>query len=246
MILLAAGFALASFTIAQQAAAQVRPLVREMLGNLVLVQDIGQAIALDDYDEVKRAASELRVMSRSLHEFDITLIGLDADRDPQFDSLLTVLEDALTGLIEAAEQKDAEAVVVGLGKVLGEGCLTCHAIVRDRERLLSPAILFMSTYLNSWKDIVRGLNTNDFSLVSRRAREVTAMSQVMSWDQVIAATFPNVDAKERKQFRGFVLKISGEADQIQQAAAEENAAAVLQAVNRMWTDGCLACHDRFR
>lgn len=243
---LAAGFVLASSTIAQEAVAQVRPLVREMLDNLALVQEIGQAIALEDYEQVQRAASELRSMASTLREFDITRLGLDADRDPQFDAFLTALDDALKSLIEAAKQEDGERMLVGLGQVISDGCLACHVVVRDRERLLSPAVLFMSTFLNSWKDMVRGLTTNDYSLIGRRARELAAMSQVLSWDQVIVATFPEVAAAERKQFRAFVHRIYVAAEQIEQAAAEEDTAAVLEASQRMWIEGCLSCHRQFR
>lgn len=137
-------------------------------------------------------------------------------------------------------------MLVGLGQVMSDGCLACHVVVRDREQLLSPAVLFMSTFLNSWKDMVRGLTTNDYSLIGRRARELAAMSQVLSWDQVIVATFPKVAAAERKQFRAFVHRIYVAAEQIEQAAAEEDTAAVLEASQRMWIEGCLSCHRQFR
>jgi cytochrome c556 len=217
-----------------------------MLENLALVDEIGEGIALEDFQRVQRAATDLQKSARSLRDFDIGKLGVKPSRDPQFDAFLMTQEEVTKSLISAAKAEDGKETLVALRQLLDGACLACHRDFRDRERLLSPSVLFMSTYLSSWRDMVRGLAINDFTLIARRAREIAAMSHVLSWDQVIAATFPTIDVEDRKEFRTLVHRIAAEASRIEQAAMEENAQAVMDASHRMWVDGCLSCHDQFR
>lgn len=226
--------------------AQLRPLVREMLTNLALVNQVGEGVALEDYDRVTSAAAQLAERARALQSFEITQLGIDVQRDAQFDAYLAAQQQAADIIAAAAKRKDGHAVILGLQQLFGNGCLACHSDFRERENLLRPSVLFMTTLLNAWQDINRGLAVKDYALIARRAREMEAVGRVFSWDQVIEATFGIAEAKPRQEFRTFLHRLTAQAARIETAAVEEKTQEVVEASGRLWEDGCLPCHARFR
>jgi len=224
----------------------LRPLVREMLENLGSVDRIGEGVAVNDYDQVRRAALDLKARAEGLKGFDIATLGIDASRDPQFDAFLAAQEQAADAIAMAAKNQDGRGAVLGLQRLFQNACIPCHADFRERGNLLRPSVLFMTTYLSAWREMNRGLSVNDFSLVSRRAREIEAMGRVLVWDQVIESTFGLATAAERKTFRGYLGRLNAQASRIEQAAVAEDVPKIIEAVRKMWEEGCISCHERFR
>lgn len=228
------------------AAPELRVLVREMLENLGAVNQIGEGVALENYEQVERAALDLVSRAARLKEIDISTLGLDPARDDQFDAYLTAQEGAARAIASAARAKDGQASVLGVQQLLASSCLSCHADFREGAQLLSPSVLFMTTFMSAWKEMNRGLSINDFTLVGRSAREIQALSRVLAWDQVIQSTFELNGSDERKQFRSHLARVTAQAARIEQASFQEDAPTILQATRQMWNEGCLACHDQFR
>jgi cytochrome c556 len=225
---------------------ELRPLVREMLENLGAVNQIGEGVALENYEQVGRAALDLKRRAQRMKELDLTTLGMPANRDPQFDAYLTAQERSADAILEAVKTEDSQATLMGLQQLLKDGCLACHADFREGNRLLRPSVMFMTTFITAWKEINRGLSINDLPLVARSARELQSMARVLSWDQVIESTFGLEDAEERKEFQRHLVRLSTHAAQIEQASAEADIDRILQADRQMWSDGCVACHDQFR
>jgi cytochrome c556 len=228
------------------ALSELRPLVREMIENLGAVNQIGEGLALEEYDQVQRAALDLRNRARRLKQLDLKTLGLDLPRDPQWDAFLSAQEKGANAILEAAKAEDDESTLLALRQLVQKACLSCHTDFRERNRLLRPGSLFMTTFLSAWKEINRGLALNDLALVARSARELQAMARVLSWDQVIESTFGLADPAERRVFRQLLMRMSAQAARIEQAAVEEDVATVLQADYNMWRESCLACHAQFR
>ena len=104
----------------------------------------------------------------------------------------------------------------------------------------------MTTFLNSWRAVYRGLAMNDYLLVIRSSHEITAMARILSWDQISEEVFHLDDPLERKEFRKMVHQVSVNAAGMASAASREDKAAILGAAGTMWTEGCISCHERFR
>jgi cytochrome c556 len=217
-----------------------------MLENLGAVNAVAEGVALEDYDGVARAAEDLKTRAAAMKDLDISTVGLDGSRDVQFDAFLTAQQEAATAILSAAKQNDGRTTLLAVQHLLGTACLACHQSFREPANRLSPAVLFMTTFLNSWREINRGLSINDFTLVGENARELQAMGRVLAWDQVIQTAFSLDQEAEFKTFRSYLNGVLRQADRIEQAALEEDASKVLDAGRQMWTDGCIACHDRFR
>jgi cytochrome c556 len=217
-----------------------------MLENLGAVNDIGQGVALEDYDQVKSAALDLKSRAEALKLIDVGKLGLDAARDPEFDRYLTAQVEAANSILAAASQEDGRAVFLGVQHLLGNACVGCHQSFREPANRLSPSVLFMTTFISAWKEMNRGLAINDFTIVGQHARELAAMGQVLSWDQVISTAFGLTEEQEFKTFRVYLNRVLREAARIEQASAQGDASAVIQASGQMWQDGCIGCHEKFR
>ena len=226
--------------------AELRSLTRAMLQNLAAVNEIGEGVALEDYEQVGRAADALAARARALKDTDLAKLGLDPQRDAEFDALLAVQEQAAQAIRSAADREDAAEAFLGLQSLLSGACLSCHSNFREPASMLGPSVGLMTSMLESWREINRGLSINDFDLVARRAREIESIGRVFTWDKIIAATFRVQEPERRKEFRKLLRNVLSRARQVAVAADSEDAAAVLEATRLMWTEGCVSCHDEFR
>jgi hypothetical protein len=130
--------------------------------------------------------------------------------------------------------------------MLGKSCLGCHASFRDRQGLLKASTIFMTSFINTWKEMNRGLLLNDFTLVARGARTLETAGEVMSWDPVLQSSFSLSNQAQRGKFRGHLQKMIGAAGRVEDAATRGEPAAARKALVEMWSTGCLACHAEFR
>jgi cytochrome c556 len=229
-----------------QSQSKLRPLVRDMLGNLDSLNEIGSSVALDDFSRVEGAASELAARAKRLKGFDVSVLGVGPGRQAAFNAYLDAQQHAAQAIIAAAKSQDGAAVLLASQRVVTDACLACHDSFRERENLMRTSVLFMTTFLHAWQDINRGLMTRDLELISRRAYEIQSVGRVLTWDQVIESSFAVTDPGERREFREFVSRMTMQAGRIERAAGEEKLLAAADASRRMWTDGCLACHEQFR
>jgi len=243
---LAALLAAAALATPQTVRSEPPPLVREMLENLSSVNEIGEAVALDDFERVKRAAADLEARAGAMMNFDVSRIGIAPDRDGTFDSFLQAQQQAAQAIAKAAKSEDGALLFRGMERLLKDACIACHTDFRSQERRIRPSVLFMTSYLDAWQGINRGVMTDDFELVARQAHEIQTVGRVFTWDQVIEATFGLADPEDQSEFREFLRRVTTQARRIERAADEEKVDEVLEATRRMWTDGCLACHEQFR
>jgi cytochrome c556 len=224
----------------------VGPLVREMLENLGAVNQIGEGLALEDYDQVTRAALDLKRRAEGMKKTDPTTLGIDPDRDAQFDAYLSAQVQAADAILTAAKAEDTQSTLLALQHLLQDACLSCHTDFRKGSHRLRPSVLFMTTFISAWKEINRGLLIDDLVLVGRSARELQSVARVLAWDQVIESTFDITDATERKEFRKLLARVAAQAARIEQASVEADLGTILLADRQMWNEGCVACHERFR
>jgi len=77
------GVVLALAAASTPAHAEVRPLVREMLENLASLDEIGAGVSVGDFERVKRAAAGLDARAGALVGFDVTRLGVAAQRGPE-------------------------------------------------------------------------------------------------------------------------------------------------------------------
>jgi cytochrome c556 len=225
---------------------ELRPLVSEMLDNLGDVNRIGEGVALEEFDQVAASAGALRKRAEAMRALDLATLEIDAERDALWDGFLLAQEAAASVVIEAAEKKDARAVMAASGQLVGNACLGCHASFRDPESMLRPSVLFMTSFLAAWRDMNRGLAMKDFNLIDLRARDVSALADVIAADQILESAFGLGGSKQRRIFRGFLRGVSENAAAISQAAGAEDLPGALGATSRMWADGCIGCHEKFR
>ena len=225
---------------------ELRPLVRDMLENLGAVEQIGQGVALEDYASVRRAAQDLKRRAVSMKSVDHATRGLAPNRDSAFDAYLTTQAEAADAIDAAARAQDGQAAMLGVQQLFQNACLGCHNDFRKGSQRLKSSVLFMTTYMDAWKDMNRGLAIDDLALVGRSAREVLAMTRVLSWDQVIQTTFGLQQADRRKAFRLHLSRLGAQASRIEQASVEQDVGTILRASRQMWNQGCLACHEEFR
>jgi len=225
---------------------ELRPLVRDMLENLGAIDSIGQAVALDDFKQVTAEARDLQSRARVLKNLDLAELGFDKKHDSTWDGFLTNQERAASSMLAAAIEEDGDAVMRGVEDLFQNACLPCHTTFREPMQRLSGSVLFMTSFLSAWRDMNRGLSVRDFALVGRRARELQAIAKPLSWDPVIKSAFEIDSAADRKLFRQFLHQISVSSSRIEMAAQAEDAGKVAAASRQLWTDGCIACHQRFR
>ena len=237
---------LAAAAAAAPAQAELRPLVREMLENLASLDEIGAGVAVGDFERVGRAAADLDARAAALVDFDVTRLGIPAQRGPAFNAYLLEQQQAARLIAEAAKGQDGQLVFKNLQGLLNRACVACHASFRERENLMRPPIILMTSFLDAWQDINRAMLTGNFDLASRRAHDVQVVTRVFTAESVIAAAFDIEDATELGEFRAFLLEVIAGAKQVERAADDEKIAGIIEATHRMWTNGCLACHDQFR
>jgi cytochrome c556 len=225
---------------------ELRPLVPEMLDNLRDVNRIGESIALEDFEQVTASAQALRQRAIGMRELDLATVELDPAQDALWDAFLLAQEASADVVLAAAEQKDSRAVMTAAQRLVGNACLGCHASFRDPGNMLRPSVLFMTSLLSSWREMNRGLAMRDFNLIDLRARDVSALTEVIAGDEILETAFRLGGSKQRRIFRGFLRRVSENAALISQAADAEDLPAVLEASNAMWKDGCISCHEKFR
>ena len=225
---------------------ELRPLVRDMLESLGAIYDIGLGLALDDFGRVGAAAQTLQSRASAMKMHGKAPPGFDKQQSPVWDTFLAAQEAAALAVLAAAKEKNGDAVMGAVQKLFQSACLPCHAAFREPVQRLSGSVLFMSSFMAAWRDMNRGLALRDFALVGRRARELEAMAKTLSWDQVIQSAFAIQSAEDRKLFRQFVHQVAVTSSRIEVAAQSEDADKVVEASRQLWTNGCIACNQRFR
>lgn len=224
----------------------LRPLVPGMLDNLAAVNRIGRAVALEDFEQVEDSARGLIERAESMSKLDLETVYIDTAMDPQWDAFLAAQRVTAESVLKAAQAEDGAAVMQATRTLVGNACLGCHAAFRDPARLLQPQVHIMTGFLAAWHDINRGLSMNDYSLIAGRARDLATLTSVISTDEMLESAFGIGGSKSRRVFRGFLQEVTNNAKLIEAAAQQEDLVGVLDASTAMSTDGCLACHAKFR
>ncbi len=228
------------------ARADLRPLSRSMLANLQATNTIGESLAIEDYAGIEAAAQDLQNRAREMQAWDVSQLGFTPASRGEFDRYLKLQEETSGKIMRSARQKDAPAIVAGLGELLEKSCLACHSDFRDRQGMLRASTLFMTSLVGAWREINRGLMLNDFTLVERGARALVVMGQVMAWDPVIQASFNLPKDAQRNKFREHLARMIAAAGRIEDGASRGEPRTVQKALNEMWNMGCLSCHKEFR
>jgi mono/diheme cytochrome c family protein len=225
---------------------ELRPIILDMLENLGEIDDIGAALSLDDYGRVAEAARSLESRASAMKVRGEAALGLDEQQAAAWDNFLTAQETTALAVQTAANEEDADAVMRAVEAMFRDSCIACHAVFREPQQRLARSVLFMSSFLAAWRDINRGLSLRDFDLIGRRARELEAMAKTLSWDQVIQNAFAIESEVDLRAFRRLVHQVAVTSSRIEAAAQSEDAGKVVEATRQLWTNGCIACHDRFR
>ena len=225
---------------------EIRPLVREMLENLASLNEIGTGVAIGDFERVKRAAADLDARAGILLDFDVTRLGVAARKGPTFNVYLREQQQAARMIAKAAKGKDGALVFKGVRGLLDRACIACHKIFRERENLMRPQVILMTSFLDAWQDMNRGMLTENFDLVSRRAHDLQVVGKVFAAESVISNAFDIDDPGDIGEFREFLLTVIARAKEVERAADAEQIGGIIEGTQRMWTGGCLACHDQFR
>jgi cytochrome c556 len=217
-----------------------------MLENLGEIDDIGAALSVDDFGRVAEAAESLQSRAIAMKVHGEAPPGFEKKEAPAWDEFLTAQETTALAALTAAKEEDGDAVMRAVEAMFRDSCIACHAAFREPQQRLSGSVLFMSSFLAAWRDINRGLSLRDFALIGRRARELEAMAKTLSWDQVIQSAFAIESAADLRVFRRYVHQVAVTSSRIEAAAQSEDAVKVVEATRQLWTNGCIACHDRFR
>jgi len=136
--------------------------------------------------------------------------------------------------------------MLGTEKLVGNSCMGCHATFRDPQNRLQASVVFMTSFLSAWRDINRGMAIRDFNLIGMRAREIGALTKVIASDQVLEDAFRLGGPRQRRLFRGFLGAVTDGATSIDAASKQEDLPKILSASRSMFTEGCIACHEKFR
>ncbi len=225
---------------------ELRPIILDMLENLGEIDDIGAALSVDDFERVAEAAESLRSRATEMKVNGEAPPGFDKQEAPAWDEFLKAQETTALAVLTAANEENGDAVMRGVEAMFRDSCIACHAVFREPQQRLAGSVLFMSSFLAAWRDINRGLSLRDFALIGRRGRELEAMAKTLSWDQVIQSAFGIESAADLRVFRRYVHQVAVTAARIEAAAQSEDAVKVVEATRQLWTNGCIACHDRFR
>jgi cytochrome c556 len=225
--------------------AEIR-LVGEMHENLAAVNDIVEGVAREDYEKLGKQALHVKSSAQTMKELDLPSVGLDRRRDSKFDAHLDALATAADTISNAARQRDSHGVLVGVQQAFDEGCIPCHRDFRESHVERTPPVLFMRNILSSVQSMNRGLAMNDFTLIAREAREITAIGRIFMWSQVVEVMFDISEPADRRVFRDYLRQLDSQASRVEGAALQRDSRLVTQAVREMFEEGCLPCHQRFR
>jgi len=126
---------LAAWTVAAPvpAAAELRPLVREMLENLASLDEIGAGVSVGDFERVERAAADLDARAGTLADFDVTRLGVAARRGPAFKAYLLEQQQAARAITQAAKGQDGALVFRSMQGLLNRACVACHEQLRGED-----------------------------------------------------------------------------------------------------------------
>lgn len=228
------------------ASAQLRPLVGDMLENLNAVDRIAEGLALENWDQIEDASRGLRTRAIQMRLLDLESLRMDRRQDAVWDAFLIAQEQAARQISLAVRNQDATAVIAAQKSLVGNACLGCHASFRDPQSRLRVSVLYMTSFLSSWRDMMRGMMIRDFDLVSTRASELAALTEVMGTDESLEDAFGLGGPGQRRLFRGFLSAVTNNANTMKSAAADQDLARILAASNAMLEEGCVACHKKFR
>jgi len=228
------------------AAAQLRPLVRDMLDNLAATERIAEGVALEDWDQIEDAARVLRARATSMQLLDLESLHMDRTLDPVWDGFLIAQEQAAREISLAVRSADSQAVLQATRNLVGNSCVGCHATFRDPQNRLRGSVLFMTSFLSSWRDMNRGMMIRDYALVSTRARELAALTEVVGTNENIETAFGLGGSRQQRQFRELLSVISTNATAVSEAATAGDVRKMLDSTTAMWSEGCVACHAKFR
>lgn len=244
-VVVSAAFSVPAVAAEVRAGPTSHPLVGEMHENLATVNQILEDLARRDLSQVQTLAARLGDTGRALESLDLGSIGLDPGFDAGFDRFARAQVEASKEIARAGKIGDAPGVVLGIRNLYDQACLACHAKFRSTYTARTPPVLFMRVMSSAMQSINRGLATGDLSLVAREAREVGVMARILTWPQVVDSLFGISDARMQEGFRDYLNRLIAEASRVEGQALERTSADLTEGVRRMWTEGCLACHDRF-
>jgi cytochrome c556 len=228
------------------ARAQLRPLVGDMLENLNSLNRIAEGLALEDWDQIEDASRDLRSRAVRMRLLDLESLEMDRSQDTLWDAFLIAQEQAAREISLAVRNQDSAAVIAAQKDLAGNACLGCHASFRDPQRRLRGSVLYMTSFLSSWRDMMRGMMIRDVDLISTRASEIAALTEVIGTDETLEEAFGLGGPSQRRQFREFLTAVSSNANAMKSASEAKDFPKVLAASNAMLKDGCLACHQKFR
>ena len=217
-----------------------------MLDNLSAVERIAEGVALEDWDRIEDAARELRARAAMMSLLDLESLDIDRVKDPAWDGFLLNQERAARKISDAVRTEDARAVLRSMKELETVACLGCHAVFRESESRLRRPVLFMTRFLSTWRDINRGMVIRDFELAGLRARELAELSEALGTDEVLEEEFGLGGPRQKRQFRGLLKAVTDSAVAIEAASESRDLMRILESSQTMWTDGCIACHDKFR
>lgn len=243
---------LAAAALAVLGAAQLieRPLGLQLVGvmheNLAVINRIDDAVTRGDYDRIPQEVVHLKANAHEMKKFDLSDLGLDPDRDAEFDGLLTAQMKAADAIGIAAEREDAPAVLFGVQQLFRDACIRCHENFRNTQALHAPSVILMRTMLGIVQDMNRGLARTDYAQIAREARKLEAMADVFTTSQVIDEMFEIDDPAERLEFRHYLHRLSTEAIRVESSAVGRDSNEIALALRRMMEEGCISCHKRFR
>ncbi len=223
-----------------------KPLLREMIVNLSSINEIGAAVALDDFARVDRSAQILESAAQKLRTFDISEFGIEAKHADAFSSFLRTQEELAKAIRVSATAQNEQEVMLGLQRMMNDACVSCHRVFREPYSLLRPSVAVMTSFLSAWQSINRGVLINDYALIEENAALIQSTAQIFNNNTMIEPVFGVQEPDERRVFRQFLHKIQTHARQIEEAATQENSAAITSAGHQMWIEGCIACHQVFR
>lgn len=223
-----------------------KPLLREMISNLSSVNEIGAAVALEDFARVDQSARILESTAKQLLAFDITKLGIEAKYAGAFSIFLRTQQELAKAIRVSAGARDEQEIMLGLQRLMNEACVSCHNAFREPFSLLRPSVAIMTSLLSAWQSINRGVLINDFALVEESAALIQSTARIFNNNAMIEPVFGIEDVDERKGFRKLLHRVQTHARQVEEAAIQENSPAITAAAHQMWVEGCIACHQTFR
>ena len=111
-----------AMTVAVQADAELRPIVKRMLERLGWLQAITMDFALSDFDKVKTTAASLSGQAKKVAETSPEGPGKVFNQK---------LSETAGLMANAADKKDGAAVAAKMGEALTI-CYNCHIAIRDK------------------------------------------------------------------------------------------------------------------